>query len=217
MFALQAELGRSAASPLRLLCMGAHSDDVEIGAGGTILRLLAERPYTHVAYAVLSTDAAREAEAREAATAMLRDAREAALHFGRFRDGHLPYLASDVKAFAHDVLAPFRPHLVLTHAGCDAHQDHAFLARLAWQVFRGATIAGFEIPKWDGDLGRPNAYVALSEAQAEGKLDLLARAFPSQHDKPWYDRETFAALLRLRGVEAGVRHAEAFHCAKLVW
>ncbi|MFN3597481.1 MAG: PIG-L deacetylase family protein [Rubricoccaceae bacterium] len=217
MFALEPGLGRSAASPLRLLCMGAHSDDVEIGAGGTVLRLLAERPHTHVAYAVLSADAPREAEARQAAATLLAAAAETSFHFGRFRDGHLPYQASEVKTFAHEVLAPFRPHLVLTHAAGDAHQDHDFLARLAWQVFRGVTVAGFEIPKWDGDLARPNAYVTLSEAQAEAKLDLLARAFPSQRGKPWYDRETFAALLRLRGVEAAVRYAEAFHCAKLVW
>ena len=106
---------------------------------------------------------------------------------------------------------------MLTHRRDDAHQDHRVVADLAWQTFRGATIAAYEIPKWDGDLDRPNAYVALDSATLERKLAILADHFPSQRSKGWYDEETFRGLARIRGVEAGAGYAEAFHCAKLVW
>lgn len=217
MFDLTSDLGRSANRPLRVVALGAHADDLEIGAGGTVLRLLAERPHTHVWWAVLSGSDERAAEARAAADDLLAGAAEAHVHTASFDDGLFPQRAEALRAWVRDTLQPAQPHLVLTHRLADAHQDHRAVAELSWQTFRGATIAAYEIPKWEGDLGRPNAYVALDDATVARKLDVLARHFTSQAGKGWYDRETFAGLLRLRGVEAGVRYAEAFDCAKLVW
>ena len=201
--------------PLRLLCIGAHADDVEIGAGGTVRRLLAERDVT-VTWAVASADGAREAEARAAAADWL-GAAAAEVIVGGFRDGYFPAQRAEIKDWYRSALAPFAPNLVLTHRRDDAHQDHRTLAELTTETFRGPTVAHYEIPKWDGDLGRPNAYVALSDADAAFKVDALMRHFPSQHAKPWYDADTFRGLLRLRGVEAGARWAEAFTVDKLVW
>ena len=217
MFDLPPDLGRTAAAPLRLLCLGAHADDVEIGAGGTVLRLLAERPHTHVTWAIASGDGPRAAEARAAAAALLGGAAAVDVEVAAFRDGYLHTQAAEVKAWAHGRLAPARPALVLTHRTDDAHQDHQTLGALAWQAFRGATVAAFEVPKWDGDLDRPNAYVALDAETLGRKLAVLREHFPSQRAKPWFDDETFRGLARVRGVEAGVRYAEAFHVRKLVW
>ncbi|PAP77699.1 PIG-L deacetylase family protein [Rubrivirga marina] len=215
MFGLDPALGRD--EPLRLLLLGAHADDVEIGAGGTVLRLLDERPQTEVTYVVFSGRADRAAETRAAAAALLAGAARADVHVLAYRDGYFPFEAADIKGFAQATLEGVRPHLVLTHRRDDAHQDHRVIADLAWQTFRGAAIAQYEIPKWDGDLDRPNAYVALDDDVMMRKLSILEQHFPSQQAKGWYDAETFQGLARIRGVEAGVRYAEAFHCAKLVW
>lgn len=215
MFGLPPDLGRT--DPLHLVLLGAHADDVEIGAGGTVLRLLAERPRTTVTLAVLTATGDRADEARAAADALLADAASADVLTPGFQDGALPYTASVVKAWARETLGALRPDLVLTHRLDDAHQDHRFVGELAWQTFRGARIAAYEVPKWDGDLDRPNAYVALDSVTLDRKLALLRAHFPSQHGKGWYDDDTFRGLARVRGVEAGARYAEAFHCRKLVW
>ena len=222
MFDLPPDLGRTAAAPLRLVCLGAHADDLEIGAGGTVLRLLAERPHTHVTWAVATggadrTPVDRGAEARAAAAALLGGAASATVEVGAFRDGYLHTQAAELKGWAHERLQGARPALVLTHRTDDAHQDHRALGALAWQTFRGATVAAFEVPKWDGDLDRPNAYVALDAETLGRKLAVLREHFPSQRAKPWFDDETFRGLARVRGVEAGVRYAEAFYVRKLVW
>ena len=215
MFALDPALGRDA--PLRVVVLGAHADDVEIGAGGTVLRLLAERPRTHVHHVVASAPGDRAAEARAAADALLAGAEAAHVHTLDTPDGFFPQHAGDLKTWVRETLEPVRPHLVLTHRRADAHQDHRVLGELAWQTFRGATVAAYEVPKWDGDLDRPNAYVTLDAATLERKLAVLDAHFASQRSKGWYDAETFRGLARVRGVEAGARYAEAFHCAKLVW
>lgn len=217
MFSLSPTAGRSAADPLRVVALGAHADDIEIGAGGTLLRLLAERPHTSVWWAVLSGTPERAAEARAAAADMLAGAAEAHVHVASFPDGLFPQRAEALRIWVRETLGAVHPHLVFTHRLADAHQDHRAVAELSWQTFRGAAIAAYEIPKWEGDLGRPNALVALDDATAARKLDVLARHFPSQGGKPWYDADTFAGLMRLRGVEAGVRSAEGFECPKLVW
>ena len=201
---------------LRVVALGAHADDVEIGAAGTLLRLIAERD-AEVTLAVFSGGGARGGEARASADALLADAAEAAVHVLDHHDGYFPMQAEEIKDWVRATLEPIRPHLVLTHRRDDAHQDHRVLAELAWQAFRGATIAAYEIPKWDGDLGRPNAYVTLSDDVLDRKLALLREHFRSQHGKGWYDDDTFRGLARIRGVEAGARWAEAFECAKLVW
>jgi len=213
MFGLPPDAGRTA--PLHVLALGAHSDDIEIGAGGTLQRLLAERPQTTVSWVVLSGSPARAGEARASAADLL-GAAEAAVRTETFRDGFFPHEVT-LKDFFRDVLQPLQPDLVLTHRLADVHQDHRTVAELAWQTFRGARIAAYEIPKWEGDLGQPNAYVALDAELVERKVAGLLEHFPSQAGKPWFDAATFRGLMRLRGVEAGVPYAEAFTCSKLVW
>lgn len=215
MFDLAPDVGRE--TPLSLVCLGAHADDVEIGAGGTMLRLLQERPRTQVIWAVLTGDESRQREARESAESLLASAEAVRVVTPGFRDGHLPWAGSDLKDWARETFEGVRPHLVLTTGLEDRHQDHRQTADLAWQTFRGATIAEVEIPKWDGDSVRPNAFVCLDDATVEAKLDHLARHFESQRSKGWYDADTFRATLRLRGIEAGCPWAEAFTCRKLTW
>ena len=217
MFGLPHDLGRSGDRPLQLLCLGAHADDVEIGAGGTVLRLLRERPHTEVVWVVLSASEERAAEARSSAGALLADAASQRVEIQTFRDGFFPHAAASIKEWFRTTLEPLCPDLVLTHRTDDAHQDHRVVGELSWQTFRGARVAAYEVPKWDGDLDRPNAYVALDAETLDRKLAVLAEHFPSQRHKGWYDEETFRGLTRVRGVEAGVRYAEAFHCRKLVW
>ena len=217
-FTLPDRLGRDAAYPLRLVCLGAHADDVEIGAGGTVLRLIGERPHVAVRWIVLSGGGTgREAEARASAAAFLAGAAHADVRVEALRDGLFPQDAEALRASLRAVRDAGPADLVLTHRLGDAHQDHRAVAEATWQTFRGAAIAAYEIPKWDGDLGRPNVYVSLTGDAAERKLALLAGHFPSQAEKPWYDPETFRGIMRLRGVEAASRYAEAFECPKLVW
>jgi LmbE family N-acetylglucosaminyl deacetylase len=219
MLGLPEELGRTPAAPLRLLALGAHADDLEIGAGGTVLRLLAERPHTVVRWVVLAGGGtAREAEARCAAATFLAGAQEAIVEIASFRDGYFPFSGAAIKDHFEQKLKAFDPHLVLTHRRDDRHQDHRLVSDLTWNTFRGrARVAEYEIPKWDGDLGRANAYVRLDEGTAQRKVAGLEAHFPSQRAKAWYDPETFRGLMRLRGVECAAPFAEAFVCRKLVW
>ncbi|MDX1419360.1 MAG: PIG-L family deacetylase [Rubricoccaceae bacterium] len=219
MLGLPDDLGRSAARPLRLLGLGAHPDDLEIGAGGTVLRLLSERPHTVVRWGVLTgAGTPREAEAQEAAAAFLGRAASWDVEVAGFQDGFLPYIGAAVKETFEQRLKPFDPHLVLTHRRDDRHQDHRLVSDLTWNTFRGeARIAEYEIPKWDGGSAEANAYVRLDAGTARRKVDLLGAHFESQHAKAWYDDETFRGLLRLRGVECAARFAEAFVCRKLTW
>jgi LmbE family N-acetylglucosaminyl deacetylase len=219
MLGLPDALGSTPERPLRLLALGAHADDIEIGAGGTILRLLGERPYVHVHWVVLSgAGSPREQEARAAAADFLAGATRTRVEVAGFRDGYLPFDGEAVKDYFEQNLKSVGPDLVLTHAREDRHQDHRLVSDLAWNTFRGAApIAEYEIPKWDGDLGQPNAYVRLGDETAWRKTELLMSHFASQHGKAWYAAETFLGLLRLRGVEAAATYAEAFTCRKLVW
>lgn len=203
-----------------VLCLGAHSDDIEIGCGGTILSLLAARADLEIHWVVLSGDTGRVREAQASCDAFCQGARRVHFANGPFRDSYFPYDGGEIKAYFHALSQRVRPDVIFTHCRHDLHQDHRITAELTWNAFRNALILEYEIPKWDGDLGQPNIYVPLSESLAERKLDLLSAHFGSQHDKPWFDRETFAALLRIRGVESKSpsRYAEAFYGRKLlVW
>ncbi len=219
MLGLDDGLGRLPERPLKLLALGAHADDAEIGAGGTVLRLLAERPYTDVRWVVFTgAGTPREEEARRSAAAFLSGAVSAEVEVLGFRDGFLPFHGVEVKEHFEAALKGYVPHLVLTHARDDRHQDHRLVSDLTWNTFRGAPIvAEYEIPKWDGDLGQPNGYVTFDEATAARKAELLLAHFPTQATKPWFTADTFRALARLRGVEAAAPFAEAFTCRKLVW
>jgi LmbE family N-acetylglucosaminyl deacetylase len=197
--------------------MGCHSDDVEIGCGGTILALAQAAP-VEVCWVVLSGDDDRAAEARASAEAFLADARASTVILGAFRDSYFPYVGGEVKAFVEDVRTRFVPDLVLTHQRNDLHQDHRLVSELTWNAFRDHLILEFEIPKWDGDLGAPNAFVPLPEDVVRRKVELLMAHFGSQRSKGWFTEDLFLGLMRLRGMEcrAPSGHAEAFYARKLV-
>lgn len=201
----------------RILCLGAHPDDIEIGCGGTIRRWTAERDL-EVTWAVLSASGVRADEARAGAAAFLVDAAESTVHVGDFPDSRFPGACDAVKTWIHDLAERARPDVVFTHRLEDLHQDHRLVAEIAWQSFRDATILEYEIPKYEGDLGAANAYVALDRGTADAKVDAILSTFESQRSKPWFDAEVFRGLMRLRGVEcrAPDGYAEAFGCRKIL-
>jgi len=210
-------LGARSGSPLRVLCIGAHCDDIEIGCGGTMLKLAAERPDTEFRWAVLSSDPVRAAEARAGAAAFLAGARHT-LHVETFRNGYFPWIGAEIKDYFETLKKGDAPDLVFTPWREDRHQDHRVVSDLTWNTFRDHTILEYEIPKYDGDLGRPNFFVPLDTAVTDAKARLVTTVFRSQADKSWMNEETFRALMRLRGLECASPsgYAEAFHARKVV-
>jgi LmbE family N-acetylglucosaminyl deacetylase len=204
-------------APLRrVLAIGCHADDVEIGCGGTLLALTRERS-VEVTWVVLGAEGNREAEARASAEEFLAAAARADVVVHGFRDAYMPYYGESVKE-AFEELKHVEPDLVLTHTRDDLHQDHRLACELTWNTFRDHLILEYEVPKWDGDLGRPNMYVPLADDLVADKLDLVLRHFPTQAAKHWYDGETFRGLMRLRGLECASpsRYAEAFYAPKVM-
>ena len=211
-------LGFAGATPLRrVLAIGAHSDDLEIGCGGTVLSLARANPGLAVDWVVLAASGNRAGEARRSAEVLLADAAESSVEVHAFRDGYLPHTAAEVKDAFEELKARVQPDLVLTHTTDDLHQDHRFVCELTWNTFRDHVVLEYEIPKWDGDTGRPNVYVPLEESVVEEKLELLGRHFETQRGKDWYDVEVFRGLMRIRGMEcrAPSGYAEAFVARKL--
>jgi LmbE family N-acetylglucosaminyl deacetylase len=208
----------TSASVRRILCLGAHCDDIEIGCGGTLLKLLDARPGIRVDWVVFSSDEQREAEARAGAQAFLANAGEAYVVVRTFRQRFFPYVAAEIKEFFDALGASTQPDVIFTHFGGDLHQDHRLLSELTYNTFRDHLILEYEIPKWDGDLGRPTVYVQLDATQVDRKVQTIWDVFESQRDKHWFTKETFLAMMRLRGIEckAPSGYAEAFHCRKLV-
>jgi LmbE family N-acetylglucosaminyl deacetylase len=199
-----------------VLAVGAHPDDIEIGAGGTLLELARSRPDVHVDVLVLTGTAQRAEEAHKSATAFLGGvAHTVRVH--DLPDGRLPAAWGPAKELLEAAAAGQpRPDLILGPSRDDSHQDHRTVAELLPTVFRGVLTLGYEIGKWDGDLVRRPVYVPLPDAIANRKADLLLEHFPSQHNRAWYDREIFLGLARLRGVECQSRYAEAFACSKII-
>jgi LmbE family N-acetylglucosaminyl deacetylase len=215
---LSVSLGDPPGRPLSVLCLGAHSDDIEIGCGGTVLRLLAEHPGSGVHWMVFSADDAREQEARESAAALLSDADGVEVVVHRFRESYFPAMADRIKDEFERLKSVVRPDLVLTHRRDDVHQDHRTIGELTWNAFRDHLIAEYEIPKYEGDLGHPNLYVPLAESTATRKVEHLMTVFGSQRNKRWFRPETFRGLMALRAVECNAPDgwAEAFHVRKIV-
>jgi LmbE family N-acetylglucosaminyl deacetylase len=205
------------AGALRVLCLGAHSDDIEIGAGGLILKLIRESTVpVDVDWVVFSALPKREAEARRSAALFLKGARRKRVRVEHFKDGFFPYDAKVKRVF--ESLKSASPDMVLTHYRSDRHQDHRVLSDLTWNTFRDHLILEYEIPKFDGDLGSPNCFVQLDKATCEQKVKFLQDAFGTQRDKHWFTAETFMGLMRLRGMECRSRpgYAEAFYVRKAV-
>jgi len=196
-----------AGRPLSVLAIGAHPDDVEIGAGGLLLQLSAQP--LQARYVLLTGTAERQAEAHAAARAFMPGA-ELTVDLHQLPDGRLPAAWAQVKQALEELARSCSPDVILAPSAVDAHQDHRVIAEILPTVFRDQLCLGYEIPKWDGDLGRPSLYVPLSEQDARQKVELLHKCYPSQHDRDWWDDEVFLGLARLRGVECRARYAEAF-------
>ena len=207
---LSLSLSKPRGRPLRVLCLGAHSDDIEIGCGGTVLRLVSAGAKVH--WAVFSGDEPRAEEAARSARLFLGQNGSPNLTLHQFRDGFFPAEFAEIKEAFEDLAKKFQPDVVLTHARTDRHQDHRLLSDLAWNTFRRQVVLEYEIPKWDGDMEQPNCYVALPGATARRKIKALMKLFATQRSKDWFDDATFLGLMRLRGVEcrAPSGYAEAF-------
>lgn len=202
---------------LCVLCLGAHSDDIEIGCGGTILRLAEEYPGCKFHWVVFSASGTRGAEAARAAE-LFAGSRPDTLLLKDFRDGYMPWTGTDVKDVFEREIKKLSPDIVFTHNGNDAHQDHRLLSQLTWNTFRDHFILEYEIPKYDGDMGRPSFFVPLAAKHSRMKVQHLMDAFRSQQSKRWFEPETFTSLMRLRGMECASAsgYAEAFYCRKAV-
>jgi LmbE family N-acetylglucosaminyl deacetylase len=206
-------------TPLRrILCLGAHCDDIEIGCGGTILRLLGEYPGLEVSWVVFSSTRQRRREAQDSARLFLGNVKPHKIVVKGFRDSHFPYQGSRIKDFFEVLKGGPSPDLIFTHFRHDLHQDHRLISDLTWNAFRSHLIFEYEIPKYDGDLGSPNFFVGIGNAILTKKIGFLLKAFKSQKNKHWFSEDTFRALPRLRGIEsnAAEKYAEAFYCRKAI-
>jgi len=212
------ELSAKKNGPLRILCLGAHSDDIEIGCGGTMLRLLAEHPASDVRWVVLGSSGRRNGEAAASAKKFLAGAKRRVIDIEGFEDGFFPFCGADLKKFFEKLKKRASPDLIFTHSRHDLHQDHRLVSELTWQTFRDHLILEYEVVKYDGDLGSPNFYVPLSAPVCKKKIDYLMSSFPSQKNRDWFTPDAFLSILRIRGIEARAaeKYAEAFTCRKIV-
>ena len=208
----------SGSDGLSILCLGAHSDDIEIGAGGSLLTWLGQGLKFHVHWCVLSASGAREAEACASADEFLKGAASVRIEIMQFRSSFFPSQFSEIKTWFAALKSRTRPDLILTHRGDDLHQDHREVSRHTWATFRDQLILEYEIPKWDGDLAQPNLYVPIAADALQRKIRLLLAHFGTQASKDWFDEDVFRGLARLRGIEcrAAERFAEAFIARKVV-
>jgi LmbE family N-acetylglucosaminyl deacetylase len=203
--------------PFRILCLGAHSDDIEIGCGGLILSLIKRHRDTEINWFVFSAPPGRDREAQRSAALFLKGVRRRRVVLKQFRDGFFPFHGADIKGVFECLKAEVVPDLVLTHYRHDRHQDHRILSDLTWNTFREHLILEYEIPKYDGDLGSPNCFVPLDQATCHRKVRYIQTVFRSQRNKHWFSVETFIALMRIRGMEcrAAQGYAEGFYVRKL--
>lgn len=218
MLALALDGERPPETPLRVLCLGAHADDIEIGCGGTVLKLVCARPQAVFQWVVFSAEGEREREARHSASLFLPSTSPHQIVVKGFRDGFFPYLGAAIKEYFEELKHDVAPDVIFTHYRGDRHQDHRLISDLTWNTFRDHLILEYEVPKYDGDLSSPNCYVPLDEAVCQRKTEYLVAAFKSQLGKRWFSAGTFHGLMRLRGIETGApaAYAEAFYAHKLV-
>jgi LmbE family N-acetylglucosaminyl deacetylase len=202
----------------RVLCVGAHSDDIEIGCGGTLLRLLAEGAAAEVHWVVLGSSGQRDGEALTSAENFLAAVAHKNIVVQNFRDGFFPYVGGAIKEFFEDLKHKVAPDVIFTHYRHDLHQDHRLVSELTWNTYRDHLILEYEVVKYDGDLGAPNLFVHLDEAVCQRKVALLMEGFQTQRGRAWFTPDAFLSLMRIRGIESKApgRYAEAFYCRKLV-
>lgn len=201
-----------------VLCLGAHSDDIEIGCGGTILKLTEQYPDLQFHWVVFSSNVHRAQEATASANAFLLRAAKKQVIVKNFPDGFFPYEGAAIKMWFEELKQQISPDLIFTHYRDDRHQDHQVVSNLTWNTFRNHLILEYEIPKYDGDLGTPNCFVQLDAATRTKKIEYLLRFFQTQTNKHWFSEETFFSLMRLRGIEsrAPEHYAEAFYARKII-
>jgi LmbE family N-acetylglucosaminyl deacetylase len=201
-----------------VLCLGAHSDDIEIGCGGTLLKMIRDRDELNIRWVVFSAEGTRSREARSSARAFLAGAARTKVVVKQFRGSFFPFQAQRIKENFEEIKAAFQPDLVFTHYRDDRHQDHRVLSDLTWNTFRSHLILEYEIPKYDGDLGIPNFFIGLDDDLCKKKVKYLCQFFQTQTNKHWFSEDTFLSLMRLRGIECAspTRYAEAFFCRKMV-
>jgi len=204
--------------PLQILCVGAHSDDIEIGCGGTILRLRQQFPQCQLHWIVFSAIGVRASEAQRGAQLFAGPSCTKGPVLKEFPDSFMPFVGAEIKATFEELKKSVQPDLIFTHTRKDAHQDHRLLCELTWNTFRDHLILEYEIPKYDGDIGQPNTFVPLEAEVSQQKARFVMEAFPSQHAKRWFEESTFLSLMRLRGMECNAPsgYAEAFYCRKVV-
>jgi LmbE family N-acetylglucosaminyl deacetylase len=208
---------RGGEAPLRVLAIGAHSDDIEIGCGGTLLKLIGQGSVLEICWVVLTGEANRAKEASGSADALLEGVANKRVILKSFRDGYFPYDGAEIKGIFEELKRELSPDVIFTHQRSDLHQDHRVVCELTWNTFRDHLILEYEIPKYDGDMGAPNTFVPLDEAICRRKIDHLMTHFTSQTSKQWFKDELFSGLMRLRGMECGspTSYAEAFYCRKV--
>jgi LmbE family N-acetylglucosaminyl deacetylase len=202
---------------LRVLCVGAHCDDIEIGCGGTLAVLQARKRGVIVDWVVLSGTVERRRETQQSMRRFVRPGCRGTLQFAEFPDGRFPTVYGGIKDFFESLKSESRPDLILCHERDDRHQDHRVVNEMVWNTFRDELVLEYEIPKWDGGLGQPNVYVPVSRKLAVAKVDALLKSYRSQANRDWFRRDTFFAMLRLRGLEcrSSSGYAEAFHGRKV--
>ncbi|MGV8137877.1 MAG: PIG-L deacetylase family protein [Mangrovibacterium sp.] len=203
-------------APINILCLGAHCDDIEIGAGGTLLKIFEEYELNKVSWVVFASTEIRKQEAINSAEKFLSDVPNKKISVYGGRDGFLPYQASEIKELFEELKKEIIPDLIFTHYRNDRHQDHRLISDLTWNTWRNNLILEYEIPKYDGDLGIPDFYVPLDEKYVLKRNTILLESFVSQQSKHWFDQATFSALSRIRGMESASIFAEAFYARKIV-
>ena len=215
---IQLNLNSTPGGALKILCLGSHSDDIEIGCGGTVLRLIEQYPGCGFYWVVFSAIGERKAEAQRGAESFVGSKRLEWSLFKEFPDTFMPFVGFDVKNVFENLKQAISPDLIFTHNRNDAHQDHRLISELTWNAFRDHFILEYEIPKYDGDLGQPSVFVPLDAEICQRKVRYVLDAFQSQRSKRWFEENTFLSLMRLRGMECNAPsgYAEAFYCRKLV-
>jgi len=215
---LELNFANRSGSAYKVLCVGSHCDDIEIGCGGTVLSLLEKYPKATFYWIVFGSDEERAKEARISAHAFLMDSKAKNIVIKDFRESFFPFVGAEIKEYFEELKEEFCPDLIFTHYRNDLHQDHRLISELTWNTFRNHLILEYEIPKYDGDFGTPNLFVHLNESICRKKVRYILDSFRSQNEKQWFGEETFLAVLRLRGIESNAtgRYAEAFYCRKMV-